>query len=94
MIASLGKVFSLSNKDQQGPQREQSRMMRHGPGRGGTVEKAKDPRGALNRLAGYLKDYRGTIIFAIIFTIVSTLLNLVAPYLIGVAIDQIGRAHV
>ena len=52
------------------------------------MEKAKDPRGALNRLAGYLKDYRGTIILAIIFTIVSTLLNLVAPYLIGVAIDQ------
>ena len=52
------------------------------------MEKAKDPKGALNRLAGYLKDYRGTIIIAIIFTVVSTLLNLVAPYLIGVAIDQ------
>jgi len=78
----------VSNKNQQEPQREQPRMMRHGPGRGGTVEKAKDARGALNRLAGYLKDYRGTIILAIIFTVVSTLLSLAAPYLIGVAIDQ------
>ena len=66
----------MSNKNQQEPQREQPRMMRHGPGRGGTVEKAKDARGALNRLAGYLKDYRGTIILAIIFTVVSTLLSL------------------
>ena len=78
----------MSNKEQQESQRAQPRMMRHGPGRGGTVEKAKDPRGALNRLAGYLKDNRGTIILAIIFTIMSTLLNLAAPYLIGVAIDQ------
>ena len=78
----------MSNKEQQESQRAQPRMMRHGPGRGGTVEKAKDPRGALKRLAGYLKDKRGTIIIAIIFTIMSTLLNLAAPYLIGVAIDQ------
>jgi len=78
----------MSNKEQQESQRAQPRMMRHGPGRGGTVEKAKDPRGALKRLVGYLKDKRGTIIIAIIFTIMSTLLNLAAPYLIGVAIDQ------
>ena len=78
----------MSKKNQQDPQREQPRMMRHGPGQGGTVEKAKDARGAFNRLAEYLKDYRGTLILAIIFTVVSTLLNLAAPYLIGVAIDQ------
>ena len=62
--------------------------MRHGPGQRGTVEKAKDPKGTLNRLAGYLKDYWGTISLAVLFTVVSTLLNLAAPYLIGVAIDQ------
>jgi ATP-binding cassette subfamily B multidrug efflux pump len=78
----------MSNKDQQGPQVEQPRMMRHGPGRMGTVEKAKDPRSALNRLLGYIKDNRTTLVFAIIFTVASTLLNLATPYLIGVAIDQ------
>jgi len=76
------------SRDQPEPQKEQPRMMRHGPGRMGTVEKAKDPRGALNRLVGYLQGNKATIIFAIMFTIVSTLLNLAAPYLIGVAIDQ------
>ena len=78
----------MSAGDQQEPQKERSRMMRHGPGQRGTVEKAKDPRGALNRLAGYLGDSRGTIALAIMFTAVSTLLNLAGPYLIGVAIDQ------
>ena len=78
----------MSNKDQPTAPREQPRMMRHGPGQRGTVEKAKDPKGALNRLIGYLKDYRGTIMLAVMFTIVSTLLSLAAPYLIGLAIDQ------
>ena len=78
----------MSNKEEQAPQKVQPRLMRHGPGQRGTVEKAKDPRGALNRLAGYFKDYWGTISLAVLFTVVSTLLNLAAPYLIGVAIDQ------
>ena len=78
----------MSSSDKPEPQKEQPRMMRHGPGRMGTVEKAKDPKGALNRLVGYLKDNQTTITFAIIFTIMSILLNLAAPYLIGVAIDQ------
>jgi ATP-binding cassette subfamily B protein len=63
-------------------------MMRHGPGQSGTVEKAKDPRGALNRLVGYLSEYKSIIVLAVLFTVVSTLLNLAAPYLIGVALDQ------
>ena len=78
----------MSNRDQPSAPKEQPRMMRHGPGQRGTVEKAKDPKVALNRLVGYLKNYRGTIALAIAFTILSTLLSLAAPYLIGLAIDQ------
>lgn len=78
----------MSDKEQSSAPREQPRMMRHGPGQSGTVEKAKDPKGALNRLVGYLSDYKATIVLAVLFTVVSTLLNLAAPYLIGVAIDQ------
>ena len=78
----------MSNKEQPTAPREQPRMMRHGPGQSGTVEKAKDPRGALNRLVGYLSEYKATIGLAVLFTVGSTLLNLAAPYLIGVAIDQ------
>jgi len=78
----------MSNKEQPSAPSEQPRMMRHGPGQSGTVEKAKDPRGALNRLVGYLSEYKATIVLAVLFTVGSTLLNLAAPYLIGVAIDQ------
>ena len=75
------------SRDQQETPKDQPRLMR-GPGSMGTVEKAKDPRGALKRLIGYLGEYRDSITLAITFTIISTLLNLAAPYLIGVAIDQ------
>jgi len=68
--------------------REQPRMMRHGPGRRGNVERAKNPRGAIRRLLGYLNMYKGHIAIAIVLTTISTLLSLVAPYFIGVAIDQ------
>ena len=68
--------------------KEQSRMIRRGPGRGGKVEKAKDPRGAVRRLLGYLDMYKGHIAIAIVLSTISTLLSLVAPYFIGVAIDQ------
>ena len=68
--------------------REQPRMMRHGPGRRVNVEKAKNPAGALRRLLGYLGTYRRYLALAIALTALSTLLNLVAPYLIGVAIDR------
>jgi len=74
--------------EQQDKPREQPRMMRHGPGRRGKVEKAKDPRGSVRRLLGYLNMYKGHIAIAIVLTIISTLLSLVAPYFMGVAIDQ------
>ena len=77
-----------NNKDQQDKPREQPRVMQHGPGRMGTVEKAKDPRGALRRIMEYLGAYKGQIALAVAFTTVSTLLTLAGPYLIGVAIDQ------
>jgi len=78
----------MSNRDQQDKPREQPRMMAHGPGMMGTVEKAKDPRGALRRLLGYIGAYRGHIALAVAFTTIGTLLNLAGPYLIGVAIDR------
>jgi len=70
-------------------EREERRgMMRHGPGRMGSIEKAKDARGALRRLLGYLSEYRVHLVAVALLTVVSTLLSLVGPYLIGVAIDN------
>jgi len=69
-------------------QEQTPRMMHRGPRSLGTIEKVKDPRGALRRLLGYVGEYRPHLIAVAVLTIVSTLLSLASPYLIGVAIDQ------
>jgi ABC-type bacteriocin/lantibiotic exporter with double-glycine peptidase domain len=52
------------------------------------AQKAKDRRGTLRRLWGYLSQQRAALIATTLMVIVSTLLNLLGPYLMGVAIDQ------
>ncbi len=62
-----------------------------GPGgrRFGTpIEKPRDVRGTLRRLLGYLRPYRLTVIAALVLVVVSTLLDLLGPYLNGLAIDR------
>jgi len=59
-----------------------------GPGMGGArIEKARDVRGTLRRLLGYLRPYR--VQFAIVFalSLVATGLALIGPFLMGRAID-------
>ncbi|MHA2394956.1 MAG: ABC transporter ATP-binding protein [Promethearchaeota archaeon] len=63
-------------------------MMHRGPGRMGSVEKAKDPRGALRRLLGYISEYKIHLSTIILLTVASAILSLAGPYLIGVAIDK------
>ena len=76
-------------RGQPGEERERrAGMARRGPRGMGSVEKAKDPRGALRRILSYLSDYRAHLIAVIAMTIVSTLLSLAGPYLTGVAIDK------
>jgi ATP-binding cassette subfamily B protein len=66
-------------------------MMGHGPpGMGGAqIEKAKDARGALSRLIRYLGDYKTHLVGIVFLTVLSSLLSLAGPYLIGIAIDKI-----
>jgi ATP-binding cassette subfamily B protein len=54
----------------------------------GNIEKAKDVRGTLGRLLGYLGEYRLHVMAVAAFTVVSTLLSLAGPYLQGQAIDR------
>jgi ATP-binding cassette, subfamily B, multidrug efflux pump len=65
-----------------------ARMIRSGPSRPGTIEKAQDPRRALVRLVPYLYPYKRILVVVMLFVILSTLLGLLGPYLMGVAIDQ------
>ena len=77
-----------SSEEQQSQPR---RMMGHGPpGMGGAqIEKAKDARGALSRLIRYLGDYKTHLVGIVFLTVLSSLLSLAGPYLIGIAIDKI-----
>jgi ATP-binding cassette subfamily B multidrug efflux pump len=63
-------------------------IARRGPGRFSRVEKAVDPRKALARLIPYLKPFKPALALVIIFILIYTLLGLLGPYLMGVAIDD------
>ena len=55
---------------------------------GRTIEKAKDLRSALRRLLSYMKPFWLHLVVATLLVSASTLLSLIGPYLVGVAIDQ------
>lgn len=55
---------------------------------GGPVEKAKDRKGTIKRIWFYMEKQKAAMIASILFVLLSTLLNLLVPYLIGVIIDQ------
>ncbi len=55
---------------------------------GATIEKARDPRRALRGLFHYLSPFKVTLVFVLIAVAIYTLLGLVGPFLLGVAIDR------
>ncbi|MBU0702743.1 MAG: ABC transporter ATP-binding protein/permease [Chloroflexi bacterium] len=58
---------------------------RHG---GGKIEKARDARSTLRRLLATLRPYRWVLTTVFVLVAASTVLDLMGPYLMGVAIDQ------
>jgi len=72
----------------EGGQRRPPMGPRHGPGGMGAMEKAKNPRGALLRLLDYLRPFRLHLAAIGLLTVAGTVLGLVGPYLMGVAIDR------
>ncbi len=76
-------------KEDTGQSKQQSGMP--GPGsrmRGARIEKARDVRGTMRRLLATLSPYRWALAGVLALVIVSTILGLVGPYLMGIAIDQ------
>ena len=62
-----------------------------GPGgrhRGAKIEKARDVRTTLRRLFVTLRPYKWALVTVFILVVVNTILNLLAPFLMGVAIDE------
>ena len=66
------------------PPRMRGPMGRHGA----MIEKARDVRGALRRLLARLRPYWAALAIVFVLVAASTLLGLVGPYLMGVAIDK------
>lgn len=61
----------------------------HGPGGfGRPVEKAKDFKGTLKRLLGYLKPYRVNLIIVLIFAVASTAFAIASPKVQAIAINK------
>jgi ATP-binding cassette subfamily B protein len=58
------------------------------PGEPGKLEKARNPRGTMLRMIPYLTHFRLQIGLVLLMVVVYTLLGLVGPYLMGVAIDK------
>jgi ATP-binding cassette, subfamily B, multidrug efflux pump len=57
-------------------------------GLSGPVVKAKDPRGTIKRIWLFMGKQKAALIASIIFVILSTLLGLAGPYMIGIIIDE------
>jgi ATP-binding cassette, subfamily B, multidrug efflux pump len=57
-------------------------------GLSGPVVKAKDWKGTIKRIWLYMEKQKAALIASIVFVIVSTLLSLLGPYMIGIIIDE------
>lgn len=53
------------------------------------VEKAKDFKGSISKLAGYLRKYRWTIILVCLLAIASTVFTILGPKILGQATDEL-----
>ncbi|MCX5820816.1 MAG: ABC transporter ATP-binding protein [Deltaproteobacteria bacterium] len=53
-----------------------------------TIESARDPRHALRRLLPYLSPFKGMLVAVCGMIVIYTVLGLIGPYLMGVAIDR------
>jgi ATP-binding cassette subfamily B multidrug efflux pump len=60
-----------------------------GPGMGMPVQKAKDFKGTLNRLLGYVKPYRTQLVIVLVMAVLGTLFGIVSPKLLGNATTKL-----
>jgi len=80
--------MSNGNKQERPSLSDIRRVTGRGPMHPSRIEKARDTRQALARLASYLKPYKFALGLVLAFVLVYILLGLLEPYLIGRAIDE------
>jgi ATP-binding cassette subfamily B protein len=68
-------------------------MQPMGPRGMGKIEKARDARVTLKRLVSFLRPFRVELGIVVGFVVAYTLLSLVGPYLMGVALDRFVARH-
>ena len=81
----------MSNQNTSQDSRSETRrrpMGGGGPMRMHKIEKAKDPRLAFIRMLRYLSPFKVALFVTIICVIIYTILGLIGPYLLGIAIDR------
>lgn len=61
----------------------------HRRGPSAPVEKAKDFKGSIGKLARYMSEYKLALVFVVIFAITSTVFNIIGPKLMGNATTEI-----
>lgn len=74
--------------DDRGSGDVRSRMQPRSPGRPGVLERAKNPKSALVRLIPYLSRFKMGLALVLGCVLVYTMLGLIGPYLMGLAIDR------
>lgn len=82
----------MSNESNQSNQPRPRRSFgggRFGGGNMGSGEKAKDFKGTMGKLLGYMKVYRIHLFFVLIFAICGTIFNIVGPKILGRATTEI-----
>jgi len=90
MTAQAERAKGGRNGGSQNEKREAGSAPMPGPGgrgRGARIEKAKDVKGTVRRLLAYLRPYRLAIVAVLGLVLISTLLDLLSPALMGEAID-------
>lgn len=75
------------NQRNSAPEARTAMQARHPIGVG-KIEKAKDARHALTRLIPYLNPFRAALIGVFVCVVIYTILGLLGPYLMGIAIDR------
>jgi ATP-binding cassette subfamily B protein len=80
--------MSYQQTTSQGSSNLRSQLVRRGPGQTAKIEKAQNPRQAMMRLVAYLKPYKWALGLVLVFVLIYTVLGLLGPYLMGVAIDK------
>ncbi|MGN0153376.1 MAG: ABC transporter ATP-binding protein [Lachnospiraceae bacterium] len=69
--------------------RQNKRRGPHGGGMGAPAEKAKDFKGTLKKLLAYISRYHAALIAVAVFTVGSTVFNIIGPKVLGKATTEI-----